>query len=260
MTQLRVEQVSLSVTVGGAGIGVPVLSDISFEVNRGDRVAIVGPSGAGKTSLLRLLNRLSDPTRGSIYLEARNYREIPVVELRRQVTLLLQESRLLGMSVREAIAYPLKLRGMTPQEIEQRSQRWIEQLRIPEEWLSRSELQLSAGQRQLVAIARALILQPKILLLDEPTSALDAGRAAHLMQLLANITDGPTAILMANHQLELAREFCTRILHLQDGQLVQDVPARQMDWKQLRETLIQAEAREAQEWSEGECGVWSDEF
>lgn len=249
MTQLRVEQVSLSVTVGGAGISVPVLSDISFEVNRGDRVAIVGPSGAGKTSLLRLLNRLSDPTRGSIYLEARDYRQIPVIELRQQVTLVLQESRLLGMSVRDAIAYPLKLRGMRPQEIEPRAQMWIERLRIPEEWLSRSELQLSAGQRQLVAIARALSLQPKILLLDEPTSALDAGRASHLMQVLTDLADGPTAILMANHQLELAQQFCTRVMHLQGGRLVQEVSARQMDWQHLRESLIQAEAREAEEWS-----------
>lgn len=249
MTQLRVEQVSLSVTVGGAGIDVPVLSDISFEVNPGDRVAMIGPSGAGKTSLLRLLNRLCDPTRGSIYLEALNYQKIPVIELRRQVMLVLQESRLLGMSARDAIAYPLKLRGMRPQEIEQRAQMWIERLRIPEEWLSRSELQLSAGQRQLVAIARALSLQPKILLLDEPTSALDAGRASHLMQVLTELADGQTAILMANHQLELAREFCTRVLHLQGGRLVQDVPARQMDWQHLRESLIQAEAREAEEWS-----------
>ncbi len=249
MIQLRLDRVSLSVTVGGAGIGVPVLTDISFEVNRGDRVALVGPSGAGKTSLLRLLNRLSEPTRGSLYLEERNYRQIPVIELRQQVTLVQQEARLLGMSVREAIGYPLKLRGLTPQEIEPRAQKWLERLRIPEEWLSRSELQLSAGQRQLVAIARALILEPKILLLDEPTSALDAGRASHLVQLLAGLADSPTAILMANHQLELAREFSTRVLHLQNGQLVQDVPARQLDWQQLRESLVQAEAREAEEWS-----------
>lgn len=248
MTELRVEEVSLSVTVGGAGM-VPVLRDISFIVNRGERIAIVGPSGAGKTSLLRLLNRLNEPTRGALYLEGRNYRQIPVIELRRQVMLVQQETRLLGMSVKEALAYPLKLRGLKQEEIELRIQKWREKWPIPEKWLSRAELQLSAGERQQVAIARALILEPKILLLDEPTAALDIKHALRLVQLLISLTDIPTAILMVNHQLELVQEFSTRVLHLQNGQLLQDVPACQLDWQQLRESILQAEAREAEEWS-----------
>ncbi|HIK28632.1 MAG: ATP-binding cassette domain-containing protein [Oscillatoriaceae bacterium SKW80] len=248
MTELRVEEVSLSVTVGGAGM-VPVLRDISFIVNRGERIAIIGPSGAGKTSLLRLLNRLNEPTRGALYLEERNYRQIPVIELRRQVMLVQQETRLLGMSVKEAIAYPLKLRGLKQEEIELRLRKWLEKLQIPEKWLSRKELQLSAGERQLVAIARALILEPRILLLDEPTAAVDTKRALQLVQLLISLADIPTAILMVNHQLELIREFSTRVLHLQNGQLVQDVPACQLDWQQLHESIVQAETREAEEWS-----------
>jgi D-methionine transport system ATP-binding protein len=245
--QLRLEQVSLSASVGSHYL----LKNISFEVFRGDRVAIVGPSGAGKTSLLRLLNRLSEPTVGSIYLENQEYRQIPVIQLRQQVTLVPQESKLLGMTVQEALAYPLVLRGLPRSQIQQRLSHWIEQLHIPEDWLRRTEVQLSVGQRQLVAIARALVIQPKILLMDEPTSALDAGRASHLLQVLTQLATGSqTTILMVNHQLELAQMFCTRVLHLQHGQMIQDAPnSLALEWAKLREALIQAEAAAAEEWS-----------
>jgi len=243
--QLRLQQVTLSASVGSREL----VKDISFEVFAGDRVAIVGPSGAGKTSLLRLLNRLSEPTTGAIYLENQDYRQIPVLQLRQQITLVLQESKLLGMKVQEALAYPLVLRRLPQVEIQQRLDYWIEQLAIPSDCLDRTEVQLSVGQRQLVAIARALMIQPKILLLDEPTSALDFGRASRLVQVLTQLTDR-TTILMVNHQLELAQQFCTRLLHLQGGHLIQDVPnSEQMDWSKLRETLVQAEAQTVEEWS-----------
>ncbi len=245
--QLRLKQVGLSASVGSHHL----LKDISFEMTAGERIAIVGPSGGGKTSLLRLLNRLSEPTAGSIYLENQEYRQIPVIQLRQQVTLVPQESKLLGMTVQDALAYPLVLRNLPRTEIEQRLSYWIGQLHISTEWLGRTEVQLSLGQRQLVAIARALIIQPKILLLDEPTSALDAGRASHLLQVLTQTAhSSQTTILMVNHQLELAQLFCTRVLYLKHGQLIQDAPnSGQLDWAKLRDTLIQAEVQAAEEWS-----------
>lgn len=243
--QLRLEQVSLSGSVGTHYL----LNDISFEVFKGDRVAIVGSSGAGKTSLLRLLNRLSEPSAGSIYLENQHYPQIPVTQLRQQVTLVPQETKLLGMTVQEALAYPLVLRGLPRSQRLQQISHWIEQLHIPSEWLERTEVQLSMGERQLVALARALVIQPKILLLDEPTSALDIGRASHLLQVLTQLaTSSQTTIFMVNHQLELAQIFCTRVLHLQQGQLIQDAPNGQLDWAKLRD-LIQSEAQAADEWS-----------
>jgi D-methionine transport system ATP-binding protein len=242
--QLRIEGVSLKTPIASNYL----LENISFQVEKGDRVAIVGPSGAGKTSLLRLLNRLSSPTSGSIYLENKEYRQIPAIALRQQITLILQESKLLGMSVREALAYPLKLRGVNSSNIGERISGAIEQLHIPQEWLDRTELQLSVGQKQLVAIARGIILQPKILLLDEPTSALDAGKAAHILQVLTQLTNNQTTILMVNHQLEIAEEFSTRVLHLQRGKLIENSISHQINWVQLRQNLIQAEAEAEQEW------------
>lgn len=250
---LRLEQVNLTSKVGYTHL----LKNISFEVLSDDRspckgesIALVGATGAGKTSLLRLLNRLSEPTSGSIYLKDQDYRLIPVMDLRASVTLVLQESKLLGMSVREAIAYPLKLRGMADSDIKQRLASGLEKLCIPHEWLDRTEPQLSVGQRQIVALCRAWVIQPQILLLDEPTSALDAGRSCHVLEVLKELTTtGQTTILMVNHQLELAAQYCTRILHLENGSLIQDVPASKMDWNYLRQSLQVAEAKAVDEWS-----------
>lgn len=245
LTQLRLQQVSLSASIGSQDL----LQDISFDVAQGDRIAIVGPSGAGKTSLLRLLNRLSEPTTGVIYFENQDYRQIPVLQLRQQIVLVPQESKLLGMTVQDAIAYPLVLRKLPKQQIQQRVSHWIEVLHIPVEWLDRNELQLSVGQRQLVAIARALVIQPKILLLDEPTSALDAGRASYLVEVLTDLaTTHQTTILMVNHQLEIAESFSTQVLHFQRGKLIQNEPASSINWHKLRESLIQAEAKVVAEW------------
>ncbi|MFN6568446.1 ATP-binding cassette domain-containing protein [Dendronalium sp. ChiSLP03b] len=248
--QLRFEQVNLFTRLKGNQQGYPILQDISFEVFPGERIAIVGPSGAGKTSLLRLINRLSEPTNGKIYLENQEYRQIPAIQLRPAVTLVLQESKLLGMTVQQALAYPLVLRGLPKQTIHQRISHWTERLHIPSEWLERTEVQLSAGQRQLVAIARALVIQPKVILLDEPTSALDAGTASHLIQVLTQLSQTyQTTILMVNNQLDLAQMFCTRLLYLQQSRLLANQIASEIDWVNLRDSLMQTEAQAAEEWS-----------
>jgi D-methionine transport system ATP-binding protein len=223
-----------------------LLQDLSFEVVRGERIAIVGASGSGKTTLLRLLNRLNEPTQGSLYLEGQNFRQIPVLQLRQQITLVQQESKLLNMTVREALLYPLRLRDVNPTAAEQQVSKWVEQLHVPQDWLDRNELQLSVGQRQLVAIARALVIQPKVLLLDEPTSALDSGRSDHVLNVLKDLPE--ITILMANHQLDLAQSFSDRVLHLHRGELVQNERSDRVDWQTLKATIRQSEAKESAEW------------
>ncbi|WP_353931376.1 ATP-binding cassette domain-containing protein [Okeanomitos corallinicola TIOX110] len=254
---LRLEQVNLFTRLKSQTTnnlpGYPILQDISLEVFPGDRITIVGHNGAGKTSLLRLINRLAEPTSGKMYLENQEYQQIPVIALRQQIMLVQQEAKLLGMTVREALAYPLFVRGLSKQEIQERVSYWSEQLQIPDEWLGRTEVQLSAGQRQLIAIARALVVQPKILLLDEPISALDPGKATLVINIITQLTEVSsrpfkTAVFMVNHQLDLAQEFSTRLLHLQQGQIVSNLPATEINWEELKTNLITAQNQVDENW------------
>ncbi len=242
---LKLEKVNLYSSLLAKGkrnqLGYPILQDISFQAILGERLAIVGSTGAGKTSLLRLLNRLDEPTNGKIYFDNLEYHQIPIIELRKSVTFLPQEAKLLGMKVKQVLAYPLVLRGFNKQKIRPILDEWTEKLQIPNDWLEKTELQLSAGQRQIVAIARALLIQPKLLLLDEPTSALDAGHANKLMEILVTMSqDSKTTILMVNHQLTLAKKFCTKLIHLQQGKILADLAASEVNWENLQESLLKA--------------------
>ena len=224
-----------------------LLQDISFEMYQGDKLAIVGASGSGKTTLLRLLNRLISPTEGKMYFVTTPYDEYSPVQLRQQIVLVPQESKLLGMTVQEALAYPLKLQHLPENQIRQRIDTWTQALRIPEAWFNRNELELSVGQRQLVAIARALIMQPTILLLDEPTSALDMGTATNVLKVLSDLaTEIPVAIV--THQLELIEKFANRILYLQQGKILQDIPGTTTNWELIKEKILQLETKVAEEW------------
>ncbi len=247
--QIRVEQVSLASSVlSSKKSRLPIhylLRNLSFEVFEGDRVAIIGASGSGKTSLLRLLNRLSEPFEGSIYLEGQKFSQISAIQIRQQIALVQQETKLLGMTVREALRYPLKLRGIPEAAVDRQISEWVDRLHIPQKWLDLTELQLSVGERQWVAIARTLLTQPKILLLDEPTSSLDAGRSNHLLKVLSEL---PQTILMTNHQLEVAQSFSNRSLHLHKGTLISDEQSDRVNWQDLERAIVQAEAEEAEEW------------
>ncbi len=246
MAVLKVDNVTMRATTGI----VEILKNLNFAVETGDFIALVGPSGAGKTSLLRLLNRLSEASSGTIEFEGQDIRQLPVVSLRRQVALVHQESRLLGMSVREALAYPLRLQKLAPPAITAAVAMGIEQLNIPTDWLDRTSMNLSLGQRQRVAIARTLISQPKVLLLDEPTSSQDVGYSEFLLTHLAKLAgQSQITIIMANHQLELAARYTSRLLHLSEGRLIADMPASSVNWAQLHRDLVSAEQQAEAEWS-----------
>jgi D-methionine transport system ATP-binding protein len=252
-TTLKLEQVSLFTRLKTPGqgkhLGHPILQNVSFTAAGGDRLAIVGNSGAGKTSLLRLINRLTEVSSGKIYLDSREYTQIPLIQLRQQITLVQPETKLLGMTVEETLAYPLVLRGLSQQIIQQRVNHYREQLQIPHQWLNKTEVELALGQRQLVAIARALAIQPKILLLDEPTSALDRTTAGHVMEILTQISQTQsTIVLMVNRQIDLAQEFCTRLLHIQQGQLLVNQLSSNVSWENLKANLSEQATQTAEEW------------
>lgn len=226
-----------------------LLEGISFKLNQGDRLGIIGTVGSGKTSLLRLFNRLSSPSQGKIYFQQQDITEISVFKLRSMIALVLQEPKLLGMTVADALAYPLVLQKQATAIISYRVNYWREQLNIPDSWLDRNELQLSLGQRQQVAIARALIQEPKILLLDEPTSALDVAVANNLMEMLIKqAQECQMTVIMVNHQLNLVQKFAQQILWLHQGKIHQYLPTSQIDWQTLSNKFSQLSQENSEEW------------
>jgi D-methionine transport system ATP-binding protein len=198
----------------------PLLIQISFSIEAGDRLGIEGPSGAGKSTLLRLLNRLQKTSSGSIIYQDQPLASYPVQQIRRQIMLVPQESKLLGMTVEASLLYPLQLQKIPPRQAQQRLVATCDLWQIPDDWLDRNELQLSVGQRQRVAIARGTILKPRILLLDEPTAALDPPLAQQVLDNLIILNhQEQLTVVMVNHHPQQLRHFAQRIIQLEAGKL-----------------------------------------
>jgi D-methionine transport system ATP-binding protein len=227
----------------------PLLTDISFGLAIGECITVTGITGAGKSTLLRLLNRLIEPTTGQILLNSENYRSISPTTLRKRVMLVSQEPKLLGMKVREALAYPLQLQSLDAAEIKQRIVTITEQFEIPTDWFDRTELQLSAGQKQIVSISRGVITQPQVLLLDEPIANLDFTTAERILKTVTDIARSrQMGIIIVNHQLELAAIFSDRLLYLQDGKLLLDKLSAAVNWQDLQQQIRAETDRSIAEW------------
>ncbi|MCI0588623.1 MAG: ABC transporter ATP-binding protein/permease [Planctomycetes bacterium] len=203
--------------------GRTVLRDIDFRVEPGERIAIVGHSGAGKSTILSLLSRLYDPTSGRVLLDGGDLRDFQIASLRDQISVVLQDSVLLQTSVRENILYGRD--GATDAEVAAAASAagvdlFIE--RLPDGFntvVGQRGATLSGGERQRVAIARAIVRNAPILLLDEPTTGLDAQSEQLVMGGLARLMEGRTTIVVS-HKLSLI-ERADRILVIDDGRLVE---------------------------------------
>lgn len=201
----------------------PVLRDISLAVQPGETIAIVGATGAGKTTLVNLIPRFFDPWQGRVWLDGQDVRELQVPSLRRQIAIVLQEPFLFPMSVAGNIAYGRP--EATRAEIEAaahaaNAHEFI--TRLPSGYdavLGERGATLSGGERQRLSIARALLKDAPILILDEPTSALDAATEQSLLEALSRLMTGRTTFIIA-HRLSTVRQ-ADRIVVLQDGRIVE---------------------------------------
>lgn len=204
--------------------GDEVLKGVSFRIRPGEKVAIVGPSGVGKTTIAMLLMRFYEPTGGRILLDGYDLRKIRLSSLRRHIGLVLQDTFVFDGTVRENIA--LGNPDATEEEIVEAARlanahEFIE--RLPEgydTWVGEGGAFLSVGQRQRIALARALLKKPAILILDEVTSHLDAESEAAVQQAIEKAMQGRTVVLIA-HRLTTVKN-ADRILVLQDGQIVEE--------------------------------------
>jgi len=205
------------------------LRNISFSVTNGEFLCITGPSGAGKTSILRLVAMDTFPTKGQVIVRGMvstrmNRRKIPL--LRREIGFVFQDFRLLeDRSVYDNVAFAQLVVGMPGAEIKQNVTRVLAKVGL---WDKRSRLPqtLSGGEQQRVAIARAIVNSPKILLADEPTGNLDPVVAQEIIDLLFAINDGGTCVLFSTHDHEIVKSFGQRVLVLDGGRLVSDQERR----------------------------------
>ena len=206
--------------------GKTILTDISFEVATHDRLGIVGASGSGKSSLLRLLNRLDEPTSGTVYLDGQDYRQLPPRELRRRVGMVTQRPFLFPGDVASNLRFGPAQRGnfVPGPEVA----RLLECVGLPE-YAAREVSVLSGGEQQRVSLARALANNPQVLLLDEPTSALDEDAKLGIEQLIQSVVreQGLTCVLVT-HDREQARRMCNRIVLLEAGHLMQSGTAMEV--------------------------------
>jgi D-methionine transport system ATP-binding protein len=215
-----------------------ILNDINLQIEQAQLIGLIGPPSAGKTTFLKLFNRLIEPTHGQILYYGQSLRKLPIKSVRTSLVLVPQSVSLLGMRADEAISYPLKLQNLPDSTIQERLDYWLAKFPLLEEFLDKGEWELSLGQRQIVSLVRALVMQPKVLLLDEPVSALDSAMANKVIELLLEVNQNhQTTIIMVNHQLEILKQFAQRIFSLEDGKLSDEIITEATNWSSYQLNL-----------------------
>ncbi|HAV15368.1 MAG TPA: cell division ATP-binding protein FtsE [Candidatus Pacebacteria bacterium] len=212
--------------------GNVALDDVSFDVEPGEFVFIVGESGAGKTTLMRLLTKDMDPSQGEVFVEGKNlsklkHRDVP--QLRRNVAVVFQDYKLLPeKTVAENIALALDIIGKGEKEIVSRIDDLLKLVGLEDKKLFFPR-QLSGGEAQKVSIARALAIGPKVLFADEPTGNLDHESGMMIAKLLEKIHELGTTILMATHNLDIVKALKKREIHLHKGKLIKDTKKKKVE-------------------------------
>lgn len=199
-----------------------VLHDLSVRIRKSCPTCIIGSSGSGKTSLLRLLNRLESPSAGRILYNGKPIEQYDVRQLRTQVGFAFQTPAMLDGTVRDNLLAAARFaHGKVSQEDGERVSRVLKLADLDDSYADRDADQLSGGQKQRVALARTLMTEPQVLLLDEPTSALDPDSAGRLIDALKRLGEQGVTVIMVTHRHEDARRLKGDVLILEEGRLVE---------------------------------------
>ena len=205
--------------------GFHAVKDVSLEIKKGDIFGVIGLSGAGKSSLIRLLNRLEEPTSGKIIIDGVDMTSLSkneLLEKRKKIGMIFQHFNLLASrTVGENVAFALEIAGWEKSKIKDRVKELLEVVELSSK-IDSYPSQLSGGQKQRVAIARALALNPKVLLCDEATSALDPNTTKSILTLIEDINKkmGITVVVVT-HQMEVIKQICGRIAIMENGQVLE---------------------------------------
>ena len=207
------------------GMERPALDNVNLEIEKGEFVFLVGLSGSGKSTFLRLVLREERPSTGTIHVAGKDLNTLPnhkVPELRRQVGTVFQDFRLLpNKTITENVAFALHVLGHSQKEIDREVPEVLELVGL-EDKADRKPSEISGGEQQRVAIARAYVTKPPILIADEPTGNLDPATSIGIMKLLDRINREGTTVLMATHDSGIVDQMRKRVIELDNGHVVRD--------------------------------------
>ena len=231
-----------------------VLKDVSFSLEKGQVLAIIGSSGSGKTTLLRCLNFLETPDQGQIYVDGKQlfcaeekYTDQQVRENRLHFGLVFQSFNLFPQytALQNVVLAPTLLKKGTPEELENRGRELLTQVGLADK-MNNYPHQLSGGQQQRVAIARALALQPEILCFDEPTSALDPELTGEVLRVIRNLKNGGNTMVVVTHEMEFARSVADVVIYMADG-VIEEIGSPEQIFENPQSEKTRAFLRGAQE-------------
>lgn len=209
-----------------------IISDMSFEVEKGKLVVLIGPSGCGKTTLLKMVNRLTKPTSGKIYLNGEDIFTKDEIELRRNIGYVIQQTGLFPhMTIRENLEIIPRLQKKAPADITAKSLELMDMVGLdPEQYLDRYPTQLSGGQQQRIGVARAFACDPELILMDEPFSALDPITRSQLQDELVDLqAKVRKTIVFVTHDMDEAVKIADKICFINNGRIIQyDTPEELM--------------------------------
>ena len=244
MAILEVNNVKKIYTARFGSNKVQALSDVSFSVEEGEYVAVMGESGSGKTTLLNIIAALDKPTDGEVYLNGRRFSDIKEAEIakfrREHLGFVFQEFNLLdNFSIKDNILLPLVLAGKQYHEMDKRLTPVARKLGISE-ILSKYPYEVSGGQKQRAAVARAIITDPQLILADEPTGALDSKASDELLSLFSSINNDGQTIIMVTHSVKAASN-AGRVLFIKDGrvfhQIYRGASSNEQMYQKISDTL-----------------------
>lgn len=207
-----------------------VLKGINLIVNKGDIIGIIGPSGCGKSTLLRCINLLEKPTSGQIIFEGKHIESSKhILDIRKRIGMVFQQFNLFNhMTVlNNIILAPTINKLMTKEEAVIKActlLKKVDLLDIKDSYPN----QISGGQKQRVAIIRTLMMNPEIILFDEPTSALDPEMIGEVTNLMKKLADDGMTMLIVSHELNFIKNFCTKVVYLDDGKIIEEGPSKEI--------------------------------
>ena len=217
---------NLSKTYGN----VEVLKDISFKLDKGDAKVVIGPSGTGKSTLLRCINYLSPPTSGNIWLEGEQVnREADLNRVRENIGFVFQDFNLFKhlTALDNVRIAPMTVKGLKKKKATELAMRELDQVGLNDKY-DAYPAQLSGGQQQRVSIARALAMEPKLILFDEPTSALDPELIGEVLRVMIQLAKEGMTMLVVSHEMGFANSVADEIIFLEGGTIVEAGPPEQL--------------------------------